>query len=289
MTIIEIIKNHFSNLSNKQQSIARYLTRNKSKIAFMSLKELSSELKVSEVTILNFCKAIGVDSFIELKKEFQTLIKEELQVPAKMRSSLEELESLEDAVRNTIQLQRMNFDKILANNSIEVLYQASQLIQKSKTVYLCGLGVSSLVCDFLYPRLKTLLIDVKTLDLDDINILSNDLIRATKEDLFILISFPIYSSQIIRLAQYLSANEFKYIAITDSQQSPIAQNADIILKAENQSLVFYNFISATITLIELLLIVLSYNNKESIIHDVKEIKAIHEFFSHKPVSNKKNK
>ncbi|AOT69657.1 MurR/RpiR family transcriptional regulator [Geosporobacter ferrireducens] len=278
MLITDLIKQNLAGLSNKQKKIARYLIRNKNKIAFMSLKELSNELEVSEVTILNFCKAINMESFTDLKKEFQILIKEELKVPAKMKSSLEELKSLEDAVGSTLQIQKNNFEYIIENNTIDSLHTASQLIADASTVYLCGLNISKLICDFLYPRLKRLGIHVRILTLDDVEMLSNELIHATEKDLFLLISFPIYSDSIVKLSQYLAMQQLRFIAITNNDQSPIAREAKVVLKSENHSLVFYNFISAAITLAELLLVVLSYEMKDRIILDIKAIETLHHFF-----------
>jgi len=279
LSIIRIIKNNLPHLSNKQQYIAKYLIKHRTKIPFMSLRELSNHLEVSEVTILNFCKAIQIDSFTDLKKSFENLIKEELKVPAKMKSSLDELESIEDAINNTFQIQKMNLSKILENNSVESIETATTLIENAKTVYLCGLGVSKLVCDFLYTRLKRLNIDTKVLDMEDTGMFSHDLITATNKDLFILISFPIYSEKIVKLAKYLAMHELSFISITNNEESPIASNAKVVLKSENNSLVFYNFISATILLCEILLIVLSYNMKDKILFDINTIEELHDFFS----------
>ncbi|WIF93957.1 MurR/RpiR family transcriptional regulator [Caminicella sporogenes] len=289
MSVLKVIRNNLPNLSNKQKNIAKYLIKNKNKIPFMSLKELSSELNVSEVTILNFCKAIKIDSFIDLKKSFEHLIKEELKVPAKMKSSLDELESIEDAINNTFQIQKMNLNKIIENNSIESIEKATNLILNANTVFICGLGVSKLICDFLHTRFKILNINTKILDIDDSAIFIYDLIRASKDDLFILISFPLYSEKIIKLAEYLSIHNLNFISITNSEKSPIASNAQIVLKSENNSLVFYNFISAAILLSEILLIVLSYKMKDKITFNINTIENLHDFFNSKRIKNKINK
>lgn len=292
MNIIENMSNYLDSLSNKQKAIAKYLMRNKDKIAFMSLKELSGELNISEVTILNFCKSIDVESFTELKKEFQELIKEELKVPAKMKSSLEELDSLEEAIKNTIHIQKQNYEKMISDN-IEILQKACKYIENAKTVYICGLGVSNQICEYLRPRLKILNIDARTLEIDNIVMLGNDLARATKDDLFILISFPTYSPPVVNLARYLAMHHLNFIALTDSERSPVAQGANLVLKSENRSLVFYNFISATISLVELLLVILSFNIKDKILSDAEKMEKVQDFFaeaqSKKSQKKKRNK
>lgn len=246
--------------------------------AFMSLGELSAALGVSEVTILNFCRAISVDSFVELKKAFREEIKAYLNVPEKMKQSLREVESAEDAYANAVQTQRFNFERLTIDNPVSDFVHASELLAHSRKAYLCGLGVSSLVCSFLNDRLRTLGIDAVTLDISDIGLASHDIAKATSEDVFILVSFPDYSDETVRMADYLNVRGFSFIAITNTVKSPIAQGAEVVLISENRSLVFYNFISSTITLSEMLLIVLSYVIKASFGAQIEEMEKIQTFF-----------
>ena len=278
MNVIEKIESVYEGLSKKRKYIARYLLDNKSNIPFMSLDELSSELNVSEVTILSFCKSIEVASYVELKKEFEILIKEELKVPAKIKSSLEELLSVEDAYKNAIQTQKFNFEKLASNNKLEDYKAGAELIASSRNIYLCGLGSSKIVCEFLQERLRTLGVNALCLNLEDTSLFSHNLIGVNGEDLFILIAFPDYSSGTVKLKDYLKKHQLKYLSITNVSSSPITDGAEVVLLSENRSLVFYNFISSTIILSEVLLIVLSYTKKDQLIPRISRVKEIQEFF-----------
>lgn len=264
LTIIDIISVKFDKLSNKQKKIAEYVMKNRDKIGFMNLKEMSTKINVSEVTILNFCKSIGIDSFTELKRQFQELIITQLHVPTEIKHSLQELDNLNDVVNNTIQIHKFNYEKIIQNNDINVLNEVSQIISKAKTIYICGQGLSKVIAEYLSKRLKIINIDSKILEIGDIMSSSIELTKVTKDDCFILISFPKYSHNIINLAQYLNDNNYSFITITDSNKSPLVREAKAVLKCDSDSLIFHNFISATISLIELLLVVLSFNMKDKI-------------------------
>ena len=56
MNIIEVIKNNYNNLTNKQKLVADYLTNKPSDICYISLSTLSKKISCSEVTILNFAR-----------------------------------------------------------------------------------------------------------------------------------------------------------------------------------------------------------------------------------------
>lgn len=274
MKILKNISMTMDQLSNKQKVIARYLMQNKDKIGFMTLRELSEEINVTEVTILNFCKCIGIDSFTEMKKEFQELVKKELHVPTKIESSLQALDNLNDAFSNTVQIQKLNFERIIQQNSIETLQTVGKNIEKARTVYICGLGISKIVADYLNSRLKLINIDSRILDVGDMVSASAELARATNEDCFFLISFPSYSPLVINLSRYLTEKNLNFIVLTDNEKSPLAKNAKIVLKSYNESLVFYNFISATISLVELLLVVLSFNMKDRIMENLAALEEV---------------
>jgi len=229
---------------------------------------------VTEVTILNFCKSIGYDSFTEMRKEFQELVKNELQVPTKIKSSLQELNNITDAFYSTVQLQKLNFERVIQQNSLETLQQVGKYIEKARTVYICGLGVSKVLAEYLNSRLKLINIDSRILEVSDMVSVSVELARATDEDCFVLISFPLYSHLVVNLSRYLKENNLNFIVITDNEKSPVAKNAMGVLKCDNESLVFYNFISATFSLIELLLIVLCFNMKERIMSNLKNLEEV---------------
>jgi DNA-binding MurR/RpiR family transcriptional regulator len=279
LTIIDNILNNIDKLSNKQKIIAEYLIKNSGKVGFMSLKDISQEINVSEVTILNFCKSIGINSFIQLKKSFQQLIEEQLYVPNEIKSSLQELDNLNDVYNNIIQIHKLNYDRALSNNNIQTFQEISDLISNSNRIYICGQGISKVIAEYLNNRLRLINIDSKIIEVGDLMEASIDFTRATAEDCFILISFPKYSQNIVNIAEYLNQNKLTYIAISDSDESPLAKNSKYSLKNYSESLVFHNFISSTICLIEILVVILSFNMKKKLMLHLDNLEKIQSLLS----------
>ncbi len=265
MSIIDDISDNMENLSNKQKIIAEYVIRNRGKIGFMSLKELSEKINVSEVTILNFCKSIDVDSYTELKRLFQELVKKELHIPTEIKSSLLDIDNAVDAYNNTIQIQKYNYERVIKDNNIKILKEVSQVISKAGRVYICSQGMSKVIAEYLNNRLRLINIDSRMVEIGDTLSSSIELQRATKKDCFILISFPEYSHNVVGLSKYLVKNNIPFISITDTDKSPLAKNSKHVLKCYSDSLVFHNFISSTISLIEILLVILSFNMKDDLV------------------------
>lgn len=265
MNILDRIEEKISGLSKKQQLIGQYMLENKNKIGFMSLKEISKEIQVSEVTILNFCKRIEVDSFVQLKKEFQQVVQERLFLPNEICSSLEDLKSYKEAFENSINIHQENVAQILASNELSNLIQAAELICSSRRVVICGQGISKILAEYLQVRLRLLNLDARVLEMGDLISTSVELGSISKEDCFVLISFPEYSQSLIGISNFLSDREISYIALTDKQESPIAGKAECILECNSKALVFQNSISAPFFLLEVLMDTLSYHMKESLV------------------------
>lgn len=274
MTIIDNIFDNMNQLSNKQKIIAEYLIKNSGKIGFMSLKEISEEINVSEVTILNFCKSIGISSFTELKKLFQELVKKQLYIPTEIKSSLQEIDNLYDAYNNTIRIQKFNYNRVIQNNDIDILKKVCQVISNARKIYICGQGMSKVVAEYLNNRLKLINIDSRIIEAGDIISSSTEIANSSVKDCFILISFPQYSHNVIGIAKYLAKKNYPFITITDSDKSPLAENSKYVLKCCTDSLVFHNFISSTISLIEILLVMLSFNMKDKLMQHLDNLEQI---------------
>ena len=56
------------------KSLADFMLQNTDTLTFISLRELSRQTGVTEVTILNMCKTLGYNSFNEVKYEFRKLL-----------------------------------------------------------------------------------------------------------------------------------------------------------------------------------------------------------------------
>jgi len=264
LNILDQIELNFDSLSRKQQKIAQYLMENRNKVGFMSLKEMSAKIKVSEVTILNFCKSIGVDSFVQLKKDFQNVIKEELHVPSEIRNSLDELKSMEEAYENSINMHRENTEQIIKANSLGNVEESAEIIRKARRIFICGQGISKIISEYLHARLRLLNIDARILEIGDIINTSVELGAVSSEDCFILISFPVYSQNLVGLSHFLKRRGLSFVAMTDTMQSPIAEEASSVLLCKSKALVFQNSISAPTFLCEILLDTLSFKMKDQL-------------------------
>ena len=73
--------------------------------------------------------------------------------------------------------------------------------------------------------------------------------KVRKEDVFVAISFPRYTTGIVNATEYASRSGAGVIAVTDSPSSPIAAHADVTLVAGSDMASFVDSLVAPLSLI----------------------------------------
>ncbi|MBR1442121.1 MAG: MurR/RpiR family transcriptional regulator, partial [Firmicutes bacterium] len=89
--------------------------------------------------------------------------------------------------------------------------------------------------------------------------------RISGEDIFIGISFPRYSQKTIRAMEYAKDRGATTIAITDSMQSPLTNNASLSLTARSDMLSFVDSLVAPLSLINAILVAVSTKKQDKLI------------------------
>ncbi len=257
MPIDKIIKSKYKNLSKKQKTIADYMLQNEAEISFKSLKEISDEIGVTEVTIINFCKSLGLSSFSDLKQKYQDLIVKKVSPTQKLFENINKETMKNDLFVKIIDLQLKNHQITMSGLKEEELEKAVELINNAKKVYIYGEGLSVWISNYFKNRLENLGIDVEVIDLSNLNTyLFIKTLKFSEEDLYIAITYPKYSKIVLKFSEYLKKKNYNIIGLTDKKSAPLKENTDITFYSENDSLIFYNSIHSAISIIEIITTIL---------------------------------
>lgn len=282
MDIIKEIKTKYGNLSKKQKSIADYLLKNENEIGFKTLKEVSVEVGATEVTIINFCKKIGLQNFTDLKLQFQDLILKKTSPTQKLFKNIQKESMKNDLFRKIMDMQLNNHQSTMVRLSEDDLKHVVKLIDNSKKIYVFCEGLSQFVGLYLENRLERLGIDVEVIDSSSISTsFMFKTLRFSKDHLFIAITYPNYSEIVLKLSEYVKGKEFNLIGITDKESSPLKEYSDVLFCSENDSLVFYNSIHSAISIVEIIATILSnycQDKLSMIVDEIEEIESIFEEF-----------
>ena len=140
---ISVFQNaHSLSLTDTEKELLDYFKINLPSCAFMSLKDLTSKLYISNATVVRFCQKLGLKGYNEFKYQVRNELKQ-INKPIFSSDSL---------ISHSIALFKDN----LENLDITVLDSIAELLTMDKSVYIYGSELNSLAATYLHMILATL-------------------------------------------------------------------------------------------------------------------------------------
>lgn len=258
MNIMDNIRTQSEHLTKKQRKVADYMLEHPDEMGYITLKELSQKLGVTEITILNTCTSLGYEGYNMVKYEFRkVMIMKKIDVLEDKENYLEKVPRYEQDNREKV-FYEIGDEEIKSITDYwnhvksEQYFEAAQQFLKSKQIFLCGRGISFCVAEFLKNRLSScdmLGILVNTELNDEVYSMLN---VVTEDSLVVAISFPDYYFVTDKVAEYSRQKNAKIVAITDRVDANVAQYADVTLAAPAMTRIFLNTLTGPMLMLNLL-------------------------------------
>jgi len=262
--LISIIKKNFHKFSRGQKLIAQFIIDHYDKAAFMTAAKIAETVDVSESTVVRFASALGYSGYPEMQKALQVLIKNKLTTVQRI--------SLNDDVNDKLKLHKRNLKNEMNNLrylydhfDMEALDKATELILEADRVFVLGLRTSSTLSNYLGFYLDVILNNAKVLNNSGVNSLYEEIIRIKEDDLLIIISYPRYSRTTLDAARFVKERNTKILAITDTEESPAYELADVSLLSKSNIVSFVDSLVVPMAMINQLIINISLREKEEIV------------------------
>ena len=245
-----------TDLTNKQRTIADYILSVPDEVAYLTLKELSQKVKASEVSILRFCHAVGLESFVELKKILREYNSQQLRRAAPpVFLSREEDRSIsdQDAMLSAVcQDELYNLQEMINGLDGDKLFACVQDLLEANKVVVFAHDASYLFAEYLAYRLNFLQIKSSSIKIGDSDSVQTALARLDKRDYVILLSFPPYHQPTVNLVNFCRYRGMQMLTITDSMDSPAAAEESSVFLCRTSARYYYNSQAATASFINIL-------------------------------------
>ncbi len=256
------IQKSFSKLSKGQKLIAQFIIDNYDKAAFMTASKLGTRVGVSESTVVRFANALGFEGYPELQKALQEIIKTKLTTVQRVEMASEY--SNEGAIlKKVLKSDMENIRSTLENIDPELFQAVVDKIFSANKIYIVGLRSSTALAEYLGFYLNLILDNVKIVGYG-ISDVFEQMLRVSKDDLVIGISFPRYSNRTIEILTYAKEEGVPIVSITDSLLSPVANLSDHCLTAKSNMVSFVDSLVAPLSLINALIVAVGMREKDEI-------------------------
>ncbi len=249
--------------SKSQKLIANYILQHYEKAAYMTALKLGTAVNVSESTVVRFAIELGYEGYPQLQRSLQSHIKNRLTSIQRMdvtRNRIGDLGTVEGVLGQDIDKIRRTIEAV----SEDEFNAAVDMICSAKNLYLQGAMSSGVLANFMHYYLRLILENVSHIGAVGTSELYQQMVHIGEGDVLIAMSFPRYARSTIEACKFAKESGAKIIAITDSENSPLAQYADITLCAFSDMVSFVDSLVAPMSLINALIVAISDRNRESV-------------------------
>ncbi len=271
--ILQEIEKRLPKFSKGQKNIANYILTHYDKAAYMTAAKLGVAASVSESTVVRFAFELGYDGYPELQNELHEMIKNKL-------TSIQRIEVANQQIGDSDVLDKvLNIDidkikKTLEETSRESFNGAVDSIVAAENIYVLGARSASVLARFLVLYFNIIFDHVKLIHTTSSSEMFEQIMRISDKDIMIGISFPRYSKRSAKALKFAKDRGATVIAITDSESSPLAKEADFFLQARSDMASFVDSLVAPLSLINALIVAVGLKKRKDLEHTFIELENI---------------
>ena len=271
--LLKEIEDRFSHFSKSQKKISKYILENYDKAVYMTASKLANSVNVSESTVVRFANELNFDGYPEFQLALQEIVRIKLTSFQRMEVTnnligdgdvlTKVLNSDIDKLKRTIE----EIDRAAFDASVESLISA-------KSIYIIGLGSSSILASSLNHSLRMIFDNVRLLDASSADDIYAQIMNVSAGDVIVAISFPRYSRKLITAVSYAKDAGATIIALTDSHSSPIASFANNLLVARSDMASFADSLIAPLSVINALVVAVARKKQDELrirLHKIEKI------------------
>ncbi len=251
-TLQERILAAFSELSPKQQQLARFFLDNEDVVAFASASDISEQVGASPATVVRLCRSLGYEGYPDLQAAIRNRFPQYRTYVQKLSQHMSDGGFAPDKLPAQIaHTNNQNITQTMSRVSPETLDQAVKAIIQAQRIRVFGSGLSAAAAVLVEYSLTMLGLPARSY-LNGGVMQTLELAQLTEKDLVIVISLWRYlrhGVEAFKAAQSVGATR---IAITDSPVAPIAEMADYVFIAATEGAAHSRSLSGILSIIDLI-------------------------------------
>jgi len=253
--VVNLITAQYPNFSQGYQQVARFLTQNPNVIALESINAIASKCGVHPSSLVRFAQNLGYSGFKELQVVFQS------RLATAAPGFRERINALETELSKNVSHGNLGFLKdlvvrdmaslqgLLEGVTEEMLASAAKLLTGAQTIYIAGQLRSEPIAILL--RYLLTMLHRKVVLLDPSGGLAQEMaLTMSLRDVLVVIAFRHYAKEVVSIAEGAVGSGVPIIAITDSQLSPLAKNAEVLFTVPEDEYTFSRSLAAPMCLVQ---------------------------------------
>lgn len=231
-SIEEILKKNYSSLSKGQRKVADYLLEDAVKFGMSTAAQIAKQIDVSETTAIRLSYALGFESFSQMQKFIQ---KEQLEKLGRQQDNITDDEysgTPNDFIQQIVYKEIEILQRLQTSLSIDDYWKAIDEIMNADEVKIVGYRASFAPAYWLNLKLSMLRGNVSLISQNPLWNAEELLCSPNKKVVYIILSFPSYVAETLRVAEYAKKQGAVLIAVSDRLLAPVSRISDYSLITE---------------------------------------------------------
>ena len=250
--VLEIINARLTRCSKGQRKIGEYLLTNYAEASYMTAAKLSETVGVSESTIVRYAMDLGFEGYPELQSALKYAARSKLTSVQRMELSQQRIG--DDTLSKSFFADIESMKKTLSMTDQKAFGDFVTALTGAEHIYIVGARSSASLAMFLNFYLSIIFDNVSIIHTVIGSEAYDQLFKVKKGDVVLGISVPRYSKLTVDVLAFSKKLGATVLGITDSVHSPVAENADITLYANNESDAFFDSLVSPLALINALIL-----------------------------------
>jgi len=261
-------------LSDKKKQVAKYIVDNYIEAAFLTAAELARRSSVSEPTVIRLAVDLGYAGFPEMRSALQDKVQGKLTTLSRLKGSHRFKASKNPAVQSLV-TDMKNLENTLRNINVRTLNRVVNRIVQADKVIILGYKMSSCLAQFFQMALKKS-IDNTIAVTTSPGQFQEELVFTTEKSVVIAISFPRYTTAVVRNFRMAKQQGVTTIAITDSELSPLVDHATDYLLARCDFVSYIDSFAAAMSLLCAIATAVSIKSEDETLPRLEELEELWE-------------
>ncbi len=261
--ILAVLQEKEPTFSKGQKRIARYITEEYDKAAFMTANRLGKTVGVSESTVVRFAVDLGFDGYPSMQKAMQEMVLNRLTSVQRIEVANNRFGD-QDVVTTVL---HSDMEKLRQTGEVldrEEFKSAVNAILNAKRVYILGVRSTAPLANFLGYYLNYMSSNVHVISSIGTVEMFEKIVGIGPEDVLVAFSFPRYSASTTKGAQYCRSTGATVIGITDSRLSPLGTNSDHVLIAKSDMVSLVDSLVAPLSIVNALIVAIAAKREKEL-------------------------
>lgn len=228
----------YGSLSKGQKILATYITDNYDKAVFLTAAKMGQVVGVSESTVVRFATHLGYKGYPEFQKALEEMVRNKLNSIQRMEVTYGRI-SQSHILETVLQSDQEKNKDTLEHIDEHAFELAVDTIIKAKHIYIVGIRSCAPLAAFMAFYFNLMFENVTLLQTNNSSELFEQMVRISKDDVIIGISFPRYSMRTLKAMEFANNRNAKVITLTDSVHSPmnLYSSCNLIARSDMASIV----------------------------------------------------